>query len=238
MKPLMAPGLARLFSRGLIVASVLTGGALLAGEDAGSSTTQGAGAAKLEGTDAGTFIHEANDINNAEVALGKLAQSKSQTAEVKEFGRMMVKDHTAANEQLRPIAQAHGVTVSDTVDSTHQKVLDKLEQQSGSEFDQQFMKVMLKGHQSAIAKFEKAAQQSQVPDVKEYAQNTLPILRQHMTHAKQTASVVGIDQQTISSLTKESSAGGTGDETHRDTGTYTRPDWGTKPGERGGEMPK
>ena len=224
MKPLMVPGVARLFGRGLIVASVLMGGAKLLGADA-----------------AATFIREAHDINSAEVALGKLAESKSQTADVKEFARMMVKDHSAANDQLLPIAQAHNVTVSDALDSTHEKKLEQLQKLSGTEFDQQFMKDMLKGHQAAIAKFEKAAQQSSASDVKDYAQNTLPTLQKHMTHAKETASVVGIDQQTISSLTKESSAtGGTVDETHRDTGTYTRPDGGTKPEQRGGgeEMPK
>ena len=232
MKSLTAPKLlARFFGRGLFVASVLSAGTLLAGEDSTtSSTTQGAGAAKLEGTEATTFIREANTANAAEVSLGGLAERKSQSAEVKDFARMMVRDHRAANEQLRPIAQAHGVTLNDSLDATHQKKLDQLEKLTGTEFDQQFMKDMLKGHQAAIAKFEKAAQQSESPDVKEYAETTLPTLRQHMTHAKQTASAVGIDQQTISSLTKESGAvGGTIDESGRDTGTSSRPAGGTKP---------
>src|SRR5436190_4777962 len=142
MKSLTAPKLlARFFGRGLFVASVLSAGTLLAGEDSTtSSTTQGAGAAKLEGTEATTFIREANTANAAEVSLGGLAERKSQSAEVKDFARMMVRDHRAANEQLRPIAQAHGVTLNDSLDATHQKKLDQLEKLTGTEFDQQFMK--------------------------------------------------------------------------------------------------
>jgi hypothetical protein len=56
-----------------------------------------------------------------------------------------------------------------------------------------------------------------------------------MTHAKQTAQAVGIDQQTISSILKESGGmGGTGDEYHKDSGTVRPPEGGTKPEQRGG----
>src|SRR5262245_37859718 len=237
MKSLTSPILARLFGRGVVIASVLTAGALFAGED---STTQGSGAAKLEGSAVTTFIKEANNANVGEDALAELALQKSQNGQVKDFAQMMKKDHTAANEKLRPIAEAHGVTMSDELDPMHKKLLDQLQQLSGSEFDQQFMKDMLKGHQVVIGKFEKAAQQTQAPDVKEYAQTTLPTLRQHMSHAKQTASAVGIDQQTISSLTKESKAtGGTVDESQSESGTYSRPAGGTKPDQRSNDdMPK
>ena len=222
----------RLFCRGVIVAALFTSGVVIAGEDATTSpTTQGSGAAKLQGTEVTTFIKEASQANTAEVALGQLAERKSQNADVKQFAQMMVKDHRAANEQLRPIAQAHNVAMSDTLDTTHQKKLESLQKLNGTEFDQQFMKDMLKGHQKVIGQFEKAAQQTQALDVKEYAQNTLPTLRNHMHHAKQTAQAVGIDQTTITSILKESSGamGRPGEDTWKESGGAIKPDSGTKP---------
>jgi len=235
---MIAPLLARRICPGLIAATILTTGVLYAGEDSMSQpTTQGSGAAKLTAADIDVFIKDASQANFAEVALADLAEHKSQSPEVKEFARMMKKDHSAANEQLRPIAQSHGVKMSDSLDATHKKMYDQLEQLSGTQFDQQFMKDMLKGHEKVIRSFDRAAQQTLSPDVKDYAQATLPTLNQHMHHAKQTAKAVGIDAQTISSLTKDSHAtGGTIDESQKESGVV-KPDSGTKPDQRE-EMPR
>lgn len=55
------------------------------------------------------FYKKAAEGGMAEVELGKLAQDKSPTASVKEFGAMMVKDHSAANDKLKAVAAAKGV---------------------------------------------------------------------------------------------------------------------------------
>src|SRR5690349_11889362 len=46
------------------------------------------------------FIHKAGQGGLAEVELGKLAQEKGQSEEVKKFGQRMVDDHSKANDQL------------------------------------------------------------------------------------------------------------------------------------------
>ena len=48
-----------------------------------------------------------------EVEAGKLAQEKGASQDVKDFGAMMVKDHTQNNEDLMALAQTKGVTRSD-----------------------------------------------------------------------------------------------------------------------------
>ncbi|MDF3076445.1 MAG: hypothetical protein K0S09_334 [Sphingobacteriaceae bacterium] len=54
---------------------------------------------------------------------------------------------------------------------------------SGQQFDQQYMRMMLQDHYQAIALFQSAAQ-SDDPQVKSYAQKTLPALQAHLAHAK------------------------------------------------------
>src|SRR3982074_2096216 len=55
------------------------------------------------------FFKRAAQAGIAEVEAGKLAQEKGSSQEVKDFGAMMVKDHTAANDKLKSIASSENV---------------------------------------------------------------------------------------------------------------------------------
>ena len=112
------------------------------------------------------------------------------------------------------------VAWNEELEAKHQKLVDRFQQMNANEFDKEFVKEMLRGHQRTIAKYEKAVQNISDPDVKQYAQAALPQLREHLQQTKQTAQAVGVDSATISSILKESSGsmGGTGDDTEKGTG--------------------
>src|SRR5687768_18312704 len=57
------------------------------------------------------FMTDAAADGMAEVALGKLAAEKGSTQAVKEFGKMMVDDHTKANAELKSLAEKKDVTL-------------------------------------------------------------------------------------------------------------------------------
>jgi putative membrane protein len=209
------------FSQGLILAVLLARPTWTAFAAEYPPTTGGSEEATPHKGNAATFIKEAMQGNNLEVALAEVAEHKSQNADVKKLAAVIQKDHQQANDKLMPIAQAHGVAAESTLDTKHQKVVDRFQNMSGSEFDKEFAKEMLRGHQRAIAKYEKAVQDISDPDVKQYAQTTLPELREHLQQTKQTAQAVGIDSATISSILKESSSsmGGTGDDSEQESGS-------------------
>ena len=56
------------------------------------------------------FINEAAMGGMAEVELGKLAQEKAMSQRVKNFGEMMVRDHSAVNDDLKAICRQKNVT--------------------------------------------------------------------------------------------------------------------------------
>jgi Domain of unknown function (DUF4142) len=56
-----------------------------------------------------SFYRKAAEGGIAEVELGKLAQEKSSTQSVKDFGAMMVKDHSAANRKLQTVAYSKAI---------------------------------------------------------------------------------------------------------------------------------
>jgi putative membrane protein len=211
-----------IFNRGLLASAVLSVcTALAADTPATTQNTQGSGASRLSSNaeeantdaaigsgktlDAKSFLKEAIEGNSAEIALAEVAERQAQSSEVKEFAKMIRQDHQKANQKLQPLAQAHGVAINQSLDAKHQKKLDRFQKLSGSEFDKEYAKDMLKDHQKDISKYEKAAKQLTETDVQQYAQSTLPTLRQHLQHAQHTAQAVGVDQDTISSIMKKSS---------------------------------
>jgi putative membrane protein len=231
----------RFFTCGLITSGLILAGAVNAADSPTTSpanATKGEGASKLTGndptknlpsdlaaaTDPAAFVKKAIESNSAEIALAEVAQRKAQSADVKKFAELLRTEHNQANQQLQPLAQARGISINQPLDAKHQKKLDKFQQLSGSEFDKEYVKEMLKSHQKGIALYEKALQ-VQDQEVKQYVQNTLPKLRQHLQHAQHTAQAVGIDQSTITSILREApdSMGGTADDSEKESGSGQSP---------------
>jgi len=88
--------------------------------------------------------------NLAEAELGKLAAQRTASAEIKSYAQMMVMDHTKANEDLRPIAQALGIPAPTQVDESHRKEADRLSRLQGTAFDREYVKLMADAHREAL----------------------------------------------------------------------------------------
>jgi putative membrane protein len=130
------------------------------------------------------FVKEAALGGMAEVELGKLATQKAASEAVKQFGQKMVDDHTKANDQLKEVASKENITIPDSLDSKHQSRIEKLSKLSGPEFDKAYIKDQVKDHKEDVSEFKNEANAGSDPNVKQFASNTLPILEQHLTMAK------------------------------------------------------
>jgi putative membrane protein len=121
-----------------------------------------------------------------EVEVGKLAESRAQSADVKAFGAMLVKDHGAANEELKALAQKKGLALPPALPNEQRKSIDKLAK--AKDFDREFIKeVGLDDHKKDIKLFERASKDSKDADVKAFAAKTLPTLQQHHQKAEELA---------------------------------------------------
>lgn len=138
------------------------------------------------------FMMAAADGDMLEVEAGKLAQQKAMTEAVKQFANRMVDDHTKANEELKQVASSSGVSLPDQVSARHRKHLDKLSKLSGGEFDQAYMRMMVKDHEKAVRLYEQTAAKAADGPVKTFAQQTLPTLQEHLKLAKDVAGKIGL----------------------------------------------
>jgi len=122
----------------------------------------------------------------AEVATGKLAQSKGQSAEVKAFGQQMIDDHGAALTKVQAVAQAKGVTLPTDLDAKHKAMSAKLEKLSGAEFDKAYMaQAGVKDHTDTHKKLVADAKKIKDADVKALADQHMPVVEQHLKAAQQ-----------------------------------------------------
>jgi putative membrane protein len=173
---------------GLLVASTASTLVLAQSPALAPAAATTATAAKVSRGDRNFFVTAAED-GMAEVELGKLAQQKGSSEQVKSFGTQMVTDHTKAGDELKALAATKGITLPSTP-GKHQKDIDKLAKKSGADFDRDYARHMVDAHRKAVSLFEKTSKSGDDADVKAFAGKTLPTLQQHMEHAKSLDSAV------------------------------------------------
>ena len=141
------------------------------------------GGAKLAPADQ-KFVMKAAQGGMAEVKLGELAKEKGKSDEVKKFGEQMVTDHSKANEELKGVATQKGITLPEKLDASHTAAIEKMSKLEGDQFDKAYVADMLKDHKEDVAEFEQASKSLKDPEIKGFATNTLPTLKQHLEHVQ------------------------------------------------------
>lgn len=134
------------------------------------------------------FAQKAATGSHAEVELGNLAMLKASSDRVKGFAQRMVSDHGQANQQLEQIASNRNFDLPKMLPTEAQEEHDKLAKLSGAQFDKEYMRFMVKDHQQDIAEFQKAMNEVQDNDLKQFISQTVPVMQEHLKMAQEIAS--------------------------------------------------
>jgi putative membrane protein len=130
------------------------------------------------------FILAAAQGGMTEVKLGELAAQKGMRDDVKSFGQMMVKDHTAINDDLKALAVQKGVTLPGSLDSKHQGMVDKMAALTGSAFDDAYVERMIKAHTKDAKAFNAEAAETKDADIKSFLDKSIPVVEDHLKRVK------------------------------------------------------
>jgi putative membrane protein len=98
------------------------------------------------------FVHDVGIANLAEIELGRMASERAASPEVKKFGQMMVDDHTKAGDELKAVASRQNIPMPTELDNKHIDLRDKLQKLNGADFDKEYMKAMVDGHDDVLDK--------------------------------------------------------------------------------------
>lgn len=132
--------------------------------------------------------------DSVDIDAGKLAAEKSTNPKVKDFARMMVRDHTSVNKKATALVKKLNVTpeesdTSRSLKSDGDKNLEKLRGLSGAEFDKAYIDNEVTYHESVInAVTNTLIPNTKNPELKKLLESAGPIFNSHLTHAKEVQS--------------------------------------------------
>jgi putative membrane protein len=132
------------------------------------------------------FVDKAGTSGLAEVEMGELGAKRAKNGQVEAFAKLMVADHTKANQELLTAIKGKGVQVPSSRTAMHKATVEKFQQQdAGKNFDRDYIEQMVEDHKAAVELFENAADDQQLDlELRVYAKRTLPVLREHLKQAQ------------------------------------------------------
>lgn len=126
------------------------------------------------------FLQNAAQLGLTEVEIGKLAEKKGSSTDVKEHGAMIVSEHSKGNQELKALAKEKGLDLKLEPAGAQKHMIDALAKKSGAEFDKEYIEHQAKDHRKAIDMFQDAARDARDPDIKAFAQKHIPHLQSHL----------------------------------------------------------
>lgn len=138
------------------------------------------------------FATKAAQGGIAEVKSSQLAVHKSHNRYVLAVARRMIKEHTAANEELITVAEDKKMALPADTDAKHKAAYRKLSRLSGAAFDRAYMAGQEKDHAATVKLFENEIAFGQDKDISAFASKNLPTIEDHTKMIFQVGSNLGV----------------------------------------------
>jgi len=147
------------------------------------------------------FLVNAAEINFEEIMLGKMAEQRSMSDDVKELARMLQESHRTARTELNGLALTKSIAVPTAATKNVMEDYDKLNLAAAKEFDQEYCSMVVQSHKDAISTFESYTQGQCDPDIKVWALGMIPNMRIHLEKAME---IEALMKNPVSELITES----------------------------------
>ena len=141
-------------------------------------------AATLGAHDTGAFVDNLVQGNTYEIEAAKIAEQKAQSADVKAFAKMMVRDHTALGNEAKPVIAKSGKTAPASLDQRRQGFLDNLKAAGPQDFDKAYMDQQVAAHKETLSLLNGYAQNGDNADLKGLATKAAPTVQKHLDKAQ------------------------------------------------------
>lgn len=159
--------------------------AVNAAQDATSAAVGATSAATVGQMSTDAFVTNAAISDMYEIQAGEIAQKKGQSADVKAFGKMMVSDHTALSNAMKPLVSAAGKTLPTGLDERRKGLIDNLNAASAAEFDQVYLSQQEAAHSEALTLMQGYADNGDDAALKGAAAKAVPKVQAHLDRVKQ-----------------------------------------------------
>ncbi|MDQ8051616.1 MAG: DUF4142 domain-containing protein [Pedobacter sp.] len=138
-------------------------------------------AAKPLDTSTVSFFQQAAYGGMVEVESSNQILQHTKDPAIKTFAEMMVKDHGAANVQLKALAATNGYILPATLPNSKVDLISKMDTFKDEGRDEYYIQLMVTEHKNAIQLFSMASRSDDVA-VAKFASTLLPTLNHHYQH--------------------------------------------------------
>jgi putative membrane protein len=135
--------------------------------------------------DTGAFVSNASQSDMYEIQAAKIAQTKSKNPDVKAFAKMMVTDHTAMSNEMKPLIAAAGQKPATDLDQRRKGFIDNLNAAPAADFDKTYIDQQVAGHQEAPDLMKGYADKGSDAGLKDGAGKAVPKIQMHLDKAKE-----------------------------------------------------
>lgn len=195
----------------------------------GFALMHGAIAASLAEDDA-RFLRKAGESGMLEIQASKLAVEKSQHPEIRRYAEMMIKDHTAVDEELKALAKSKGFQLPIELEGGPLRKIENLRQLDGPSFDEEYAdEIAVDAHEDAVDLFEDAAEDAEDADIKAFAAKHLPALQKHLEMGRELEDLIDDEDDRRERADRSAAKGSAADTTGSVEGKVVVPGTDTKP---------
>lgn len=131
------------------------------------------------------FVRRAALSDMYETQSSELAAVKGD-APTRALAAMLNADHQKTSSQLSVIVKGHAqdLPLPPRLDPAHQKLIDELKNLEGPAFSKRFLQQQRQVHQEAVLLFESYQATGTSAELRQWAAQTLPKLKEHLTHVE------------------------------------------------------
>ena len=127
------------------------------------------------------FVLDTEKTGTQERALGEFVKTKSRNKQVKQYADVLIKDESEVLRKIDAIKQKYQVGDSETKPPSPETQFKGLSRQA---VDRQFVKLVVQDQQNALRMLQEEAGSASDNDVRSYASDTLPVLKNDLQKAQ------------------------------------------------------
>jgi putative membrane protein len=130
------------------------------------------------------FVGQANLGAPFQIESGKIAEKKATGAAIRNYGHLMVTTHIPVVDALNVILRNKNVTPSNTLlHGAYNEMLAELKADHGAAFDRAYVNGQVEYQKGNAALFQQEIENGNDPELKTFAQQTLPKIVDHLQRA-------------------------------------------------------
>ncbi len=132
------------------------------------------------------FVTALAQSDEFERKAGDMAGRMAASPKVRDFGAMMVRDHTKTTQELQAAIRStgHSVPPPPPLSGAQQHMLDQL-RSAGPNFDAVYLQQQVQAHQQALSTLQDYARDGHNQVLRQAARRTIPLVQNHLAMAQQ-----------------------------------------------------